>query len=124
MRISDWSLDVCSSDLWRPEEAGPMQVVSGPIGREKVPYEAPEDGRLDAEMPAFLDWFEGERGIDPVLKAGVAHLWLVTLPPFQDGNGRINCAIPDMSQSRLDDRLHRVYTLESQNRQGGHNYEK
>src|SRR3546814_17053944 len=71
MRISDWSLDVCSSDLWRPEEAGPMQVVSGPIGREKVHYEAPEAGRLDAEMPAFLDWFEGESGIDPARKSGV-----------------------------------------------------
>src|SRR3546814_9847806 len=102
---------------WRPEEAGPMQVVSGPIGREKVHYEAPEAGRLDAEMPAFLDWFEGERGIDPVLKAGVAHLWFVTIHPFEDGNGRIARAIADMSLARSDESPQRFYSMSAQIRQ-------
>ncbi|HEY9553119.1 Fic family protein [Allosphingosinicella sp.] len=102
---------------WRPEEAGPMQVVSGPIGREKVHYQAPEAGRLDAEMRAFLDWFEGERGIDPVLKAGLAHLWFVTIHPFEDGNGRIARAIADMSLARSDESPQRFYSMSAQIRQ-------
>src|SRR3546814_3237012 len=72
---------------WRTAEAGPMQVVSGPIGRERVHYEATASERLDADMSRFLDWFE-TAAPEPVLKAGIAHLWFVTIHPFDDGNGR------------------------------------
>ena len=67
-------------------EAGPMRVVSGPIGKETVHFEAPAADRLDREMGAFLSWFESDRKIDPVLKAAVAHFWFVTIHPFEDGN--------------------------------------
>src|SRR3546814_12920473 len=86
---------------WRTAEAGPMQVVSGPIGRERVHYEAPTSERLDEEMSRFLDWFETATP-DPVLKAGVAHLWFVTIHPFDDGNGRIARAIADLALARAD----------------------
>ena len=81
---------------WRDDKSGPMQVVSGAIGHEKVHYEAPAAGKLDAEMKAFLDWFNGPDSIDPVIKAALAHLWFVTVHPFADGNGRIARAIADM----------------------------
>src|SRR3546814_23994 len=77
---------------WRTAESGPMQVVSGPMGRERVHYEAPASERLAAEMARFLDWFE-TAAPDPVLKAGIAHLRFVTIHPFDDGNGRIARAI-------------------------------
>jgi Fic family protein len=80
-----------------------MQVVSGAFGRERLHFEAPEATRLPDEMAAFLDWFGQETGIDPVLKAGLAHLWFVTLHPFEDGNGRIASAIADMALARADD---------------------
>lgn len=99
---------------WRPAEAGPMQVVSGPVGREKVHYEAPEAPRLDAEMGAFLRWFETQQGLDPVLKAGIAHLWFVTIHPFEDGNGRIARAIADMSLARSENSPQRFYSMSSQ----------
>jgi len=70
-----------------------MQVVSGPMGRERVHFEAPSADRLEHEMSVFLDWFRASNGIDPVLKAGVAHFWFVTIHPFEDGNGRIGRAI-------------------------------
>ena len=79
--------------VWRPEEAGPMQVVSGPTGHETVHFEAPEATRLDTEMTRLLSWFETELKLDPVLKAGIAHLWFVTIHPFEDGNWRIARAI-------------------------------
>jgi Fic family protein len=79
-----------------------MQVVSGPIGHETVHYEAPEASRLDAEMTKFLSWFETDLKLDPVLKAGIAHLWFVTIHPFEDGNGRITRAIADMVLARAD----------------------
>ena len=84
---------------WRPEEAGPMQVVSGPIGREKVHFEAPEAERLDSEMTRFLEWFNSSPAIDPVLRAGIAHFWFVTIHPFEDGNGRIARAIGNAENS-------------------------
>ena len=74
---------------WRDDRAGPMQVVSGPIGRERVHYEAPQASRLPNEMTSFLEWFNGGAAIDPVLKAVMAHLWFVTIHPLDDGNGRI-----------------------------------
>lgn len=99
---------------WRPAEAGPMQVVSGPIGHETVHYEAPEASRLDAEMTRFLSWFATDLKLDPVLKAGIAHLWFVTLHPFEDGNGRIARAIADMALARADGTSHRFYSMSRQ----------
>ena len=78
---------------WRDDSAGPMEVVSGPVGKEHVHYQAPPAKRLDGEMQGFLDWFNANAEIDPVLKAGLAHLWFVTIHPFDDGNGRIARAI-------------------------------
>ncbi|MCA9265004.1 MAG: Fic family protein [Planctomycetales bacterium] len=99
---------------WRPEEAGPMQVVSGPIGRERVHFLAPCADRLAGEMDAFLDWFNGSDKIDPVLTAGVAHLWFVTIHPFEDGNGRIARAIADCALARADGVPQRYYSMSSQ----------
>jgi Fic family protein len=100
--------------MWRPEEAGEMKVVSGPFGREQVHFEAPEAKRLDIEMQAFLEWFNRPSEIDPVLKAGVAHLWFVTIHPFEDGNGRIARAIADMALARADRTTDRFYSMSSQ----------
>jgi Fic family protein len=99
---------------WRDEKSGPMQVVSGPIGREKVYYEAPAAGRLDAEMKSFLEWFNAEDNTDPVIKAALAHLWFVTIHPFADGNGRIARAIADMSLARSEDSSQRFYSMSAQ----------
>ena len=99
---------------WRDEKAGPMQVVSGPEGRERVHYEAPVAGRLDAEMKAFLDWFNGADDTDLVLKAALAHLWFVTIHPFEDGNGRIARAIADMSLARSEESPQRFYSMSAQ----------
>ena len=82
---------------WRPMEAGEMQVVSGPIGHERVHFRAPDAERLESEMKAFINWFNGPATTDPVLKAGIAHFWFVTIHPFEDGNGRIARAIADMA---------------------------
>jgi Fic family protein len=91
-----------------------MQVVSGPTGREKVHFEAPGADRLEKEMQAFLDWFGNGHDMDPVLKAGIAHLWFVTIHPFEDGNGRIARAIGDMALARADGTPDRFYSLSSQ----------
>lgn len=99
---------------WRPAEVGAMQVVSGPIGRERVHFEAPPAEKLDQEMRAFLEWFEAGNGIDPVIKAGVAHFWFVTIHPFEDGNGRIGRAIADLELARADGTAERFYSLSSQ----------
>jgi Fic family protein len=99
---------------WRPAEAGPMRVVSGPTGHETVHYEALEASRLDAEMTKFLSWFETELKLDPVLKASIAHLWFVTIHPFEDGNGRIARAIADMALARADGTSNRFYSMSRQ----------
>lgn len=96
---------------WRSAESGSIQVVSGPIGREKVHFEAPDAERLEHEMTEFLAWFESEDDVDPVLRAGIAHLWFVTVHPFEDGNGRIARAIADMALARADGMPHRFYSL-------------
>ena len=101
-------------DGWRTPDAEPMRVVSGPIGKEKVHFEAPDAGRLEKEMQAFLEWFDNGHKIDPVLKAGIAHLWFVTIHPFEDGNGRIARAIGDMVLARADTTQDRFYSLSSQ----------
>ena len=98
---------------WRKDEDGPMQVVSGPIGNEKVHSQAPEAGRLEDEMKQFLSWFAAPPSIDPVLKAAVAHIWYVTIHPFDDGNGRIARAIADMALSQADNTKDRFYSMSS-----------
>jgi Fic family protein len=102
---------------FRDDKQGPMQVVSGPIGRQKVHFEAPESSRLNAEMKDFITWFNQESDIDPVLKASIAHLWFVTLHPFEDGNGRIARALTDMQLARADGSAQRFYSMSVQIRQ-------
>jgi len=99
---------------WRPAEAGDMQVVSGPLGREHVHFEAPSADRLKREMTIFLKWFETRSDMDPVLKAGLAHLWFVTIHPFEDGNGRIGRAIADMALARAEETSGRFYSMSAQ----------
>lgn len=99
---------------WRTLDAGPMQVISGPIGREKVHFEAPSADCLEKEMQVFLKWFDENNDIDPVLKAGIAHFWFVTIHPFEDGNGRLARAIGDMALARADGTQDRFYSLSSQ----------
>ncbi|MYF89254.1 MAG: Fic family protein, partial [Boseongicola sp. SB0676_bin_33] len=102
---------------WRDDLSGPMRVVSGPIGRELVHFQAPDAERLDAEMAAFLEWLDQESYFDPVLKAAVAHLWFVTVHPFEDGNGRIARAIADMALARSEESSQRFYSMSAQIRQ-------
>ena len=99
---------------WRPKEAGEMQVVSGPMGREKVHFKAPDAERLESEMERYIEWFNAPSSMDPVLKAGIAHFWFVTIHPFEDGNGRIARAIADMSLARADGTKDRFYSMSSQ----------
>jgi Fic family protein len=99
---------------WRDDAAGPMQVVSSPVGRRKLHFEAPPAQRLEAEMARFLEWFELSRGGDPLIHAGLAHLWFVTLHPFDDGNGRIARAVGDMALARAEGSSQRFYSLSAQ----------
>jgi Fic family protein len=102
---------------WRTGQAGAMQVVSGAEGRQCVHFEAPDASRLDNDMQAFLDWFNSDAGIDPVLKSGIAHLWFVTVHPFEDGNGRIARAIADQQLARSENSKQRFYSMSAQIRQ-------
>jgi Fic family protein len=99
---------------WRDDASGPMQVVSGPIGRRRVHFEAPPADRLEAETGRFLDWVNGASTEPPLLKAGLGHLWFVTLHPFDDGNGRIARAIGDLLLARADGSPQRFYSLSAQ----------
>ncbi len=96
---------------WRDDAKGAMQVISGTIGRETVHFEAPTAARIPSEMASFLTWFEGDNGLDPYLKAAIAHLWFVTIHPFDDGNGRIGRAILDMALARAERTARRAYSL-------------
>jgi Fic family protein len=96
---------------WRTARSGPMQVVSGPVGRERVHFEAPEAARLPGEMARFLAWFNASPTTDAVLMAGVAHLWFVTIHPFEDGNGRMARAIADMVLARAEHSSRRFYSM-------------
>lgn len=107
---------------WRDDAKGPMQVVSGPIGKERVHYEAPAADRVRDEMKKFLEWFEKDNSTDLVLKAGAAHLWFVTVHPFEDGNGRIARAITDMVLARSERSPHRFYSMSAQIRQERKSY--
>ncbi len=99
---------------WRNEKTGPMQVISGPFGREKIHFEAPRAAVLSKEMGAFLAWFETTDSMDMVLRAGLAHLWFVTIHPFEDGNGRIARAITDMTLARSEASPQRFYSMSAQ----------
>jgi Fic family protein len=99
---------------FRDDSSGPMQVVSGPVGQERVHFEAPAAARLDAEMRAFLDWFNGKAEADWVVKASLAHLWFVTIHPFDDGNGRIARAISDLALARSEHSSQRFYSMSAQ----------
>jgi Fic family protein len=99
---------------WRNDAAGPMQVVSGPVGREKVHFEAPPAHILPAQTATFLEWFNAKPLGDVLVQAGLAHLWLVTLHPFDDGNGRISRAVGDMALARAEKSAQRFYSLSAQ----------
>ena len=99
---------------WRNDEDGPMQVVSGPIGRPKVHFEAPPASGLDDEMNKFFDWLNGASKEPALIKAGLGHLWFVTVHPFDDGNGRIARAIGDLLLARADGSPQRFYSVSAQ----------
>ena len=99
---------------WRTAETGPMRVVSGALGRERVHFEAPAADRVPGEMRQFLEWFNAGPGIDPVTKAAVSHFWFVTIHPFEDGNGRMARAVADMALARADGTAERFYSMSAQ----------
>jgi len=99
---------------WRDDSKGPMQVVSGPIGHEKVHFEAPAAKRLKSEMAKFINWANKQSDIDPVLRSALAHLWFVTIHPFDDGNGRIARAIADWALAQSENSSQRFYSMSSQ----------
>ena len=99
---------------WREDTSGPMQVVSGPIGQQRVHFEAPPADRLEIETSRFLDWLNSQSSEPPLLKAGLGHLWFVTLHPFDDGNGRIARAIGDLLLARADGSPQRFYSFSAQ----------
>jgi Fic family protein len=107
---------------WRDDSSGPMRVVSGAIGKEKVHYEAPPANRIQAEMKAFLNWLSNPRNIDPLIASGLAHLWFVTIHPFEDGNGRIARAIADMALARTENSDQRFYSMSAQIRRDRNDY--
>jgi Fic family protein len=108
---------------WREDAHGPMQVVSGPVGKEKIHYEAPAAPLLEQEMAAFLAWAnDGADETDQVLKAAIAHLWFVTIHPFDDGNGRIARAIADWALARSENTPRRFYSMSAQIRQERNDY--
>jgi len=99
---------------WRKDDKGPMQVVSAAMGKEKIHFEAPDSSRLKKEMQVFLKWFNAEQDLDPVLKSALAHLWFLTIHPFDDGNGRIARALADLQLARADNDSRRFYSLSAQ----------
>lgn len=104
---------------WRKPEMDPMQVVSGPMSRDRIRkknihFEAPTADRLAREVQGFLEWFEGQRAIDPLVRAAIAHLWFVTIHPFEDGNGRVSRAIADLALARADGSELRFYSMSTQ----------
>ena len=103
-----------NAGAWRDDRDGPMQVISGPMGREIVHYEAPPAERVDDEMTLFLKWFANPGDEHPLLIAGLAHLWFATIHPFDDGNGRIARAIADMALARSEKSRQRFYSMSSQ----------
>jgi len=123
-RLTDWhaalfpigqhALSAIRIGAWRNDAQGPMQVVSGPTYKQRVHFEAPPAAHLPAEITDFLLWFETYQDLDPLIKAGLAHLWFVTIHPFDDGNGRIARAIGDLALARADQSKQRFYSLSAQ----------
>ncbi|MBN1475389.1 DUF4172 domain-containing protein, partial [Candidatus Sumerlaeota bacterium] len=101
---------------WRDDAAGPMQVVAGPMGRERVHFVAPPASRVEAEMHRFLNWFNHRESPEGLLRAGIAHLWFVTIHPFDDGNGRVARAITDLALAQLERSGRRFYSMSRQMR--------
>lgn len=99
---------------WRDDTQGPMQVVSGALGKETVHFEAPESIKVPEEMKMYIDWFNADNQIEPVIKAAIGHLWFVTIHPFDDGNGRIARALADMLLARSDGSSQRFYSMSAQ----------
>ena len=99
---------------WRKDTKGPMQVISGAMGKEKVHFQAPDSDLVENEMLLFLDWFNNYDKIELVIKAAIAHLWFVTIHPFEDGNGRITRALSDMILARADKSNQRFYSMSAQ----------
>ena len=99
---------------WRPESAGTIQIISGPISRETVHFEAPVAARVESEMTMFLSWFDGKQAINPLLKACLAHLWFVTIHAFEDSNGRTVRAIADTALARADNLEEHFYSMSTQ----------
>lgn len=99
---------------WRDDTTGPMQVVSGPLGRQRMHFEAPPADRLQSETDRFIKWANSASNEPPLIKAGLAHLWFVTLHPFDDGNGRIARAVGDLFLARADGSPQRFYSLSAQ----------
>lgn len=111
-----------ATGAWRDDSTGPMRVVPGAIGKEKVHFEAPPARRVAREMDRFLRWFAAPGDADPLLTAGQAHLWFVTIHPFEDGNGRIARAITDMALARSEDSAQRFYSMSAQIRRERNEY--
>jgi len=110
-------MHIITIGTWRDDSTGAMEVVSGPVGKQRVHFQAPAAPRLDQEMQTFLNWFNARADIDPVLKAGLAHFWFVTIHPLDDGNGRIARAIADMALARSENSPQRFYSMSAQIRQ-------
>lgn len=107
---------------WRNDSDGPMQVVSGPMGKDVVHYQAPPANRITDEISRFIDWFEHPSDTNPILMSGLAHFWFVTIHPFDDGNGRIARALADMALARADNSAQRFYSMSSQIRKERSDY--
>ncbi|MFI6223437.1 Fic family protein [Nocardia salmonicida] len=107
---------------WRTDETGPMEVISGPYGRQRIHFEAPPASRVADDMDRFLTWLDAETSEPAVLKAGLAHLWFVTIHPFDDGNGRIARAIGDLALARSERSPRRFYSLSAQVQRDRKNY--
>lgn len=99
---------------WRDDSTGPMQVVSGPMGKERIHYQAPPATSVGIEMNRFLAWINKKQDMDPVIKAAISHLWFVSVHPFEDGNGRVARAITDMNLAQSDNQPYRFYSMSSQ----------
>jgi len=102
------------SGRFRDDKDGPMRVISGPVGKEKIHYQAPDAASIEMEIKHFINWFNASTELDGVVKSGIAHLWFVTIHPFEDGNGRIARALTDMLLAQFERSDKRFYSMSSQ----------
>ena len=115
-------LNIVLPGQWRSDGQDPMQVVSGPLGRQRVHFEAPPADRLETEIEGFLSWFNATTTADPLLRAGMAHLRFVTIHPFEDGNGRIARAVTEMALAQGEQTSQRAYSMSAQIRKERKDY--